>query len=289
MFLRTLVSAVMNLRVPWNAGNFLTSCKPVSCSGRTLHHGVSNHLCSYIPHALYFYCTVLYFRIFSASFLITFLFPEITTSISIHVPFSLSRIIMSGLMLVIVLSVWTCWFYNMVPLPPWLVSTDFRTCSYQCFCPIVPLFPCICWSVVVHTLYHVFLCKVLLPVLGMLILRCLLSRHIVGKVCTCYLYLSSIVLSHNISFCYYYCYCCCYYWCLTKSAIHQTLLEWSNDGYGIQHTWEKGWEELKFQNVTEILNNSIPTCINWVAECKLKSRTGSIGQCIAEFHTSRIT
>ena len=38
---RTLVSAVMNLRVPWNAGNFLTSCKPVSCSGRTLHHGVS--------------------------------------------------------------------------------------------------------------------------------------------------------------------------------------------------------------------------------------------------------
>jgi len=39
---RTLVSAVMNLRVPWNAGNFLTSCKPVSCSRSTLHHGVSN-------------------------------------------------------------------------------------------------------------------------------------------------------------------------------------------------------------------------------------------------------
>ena len=38
---RTLVSAVMNLRVPWNAGNFLSSCKPVSCSGRTVHHGVS--------------------------------------------------------------------------------------------------------------------------------------------------------------------------------------------------------------------------------------------------------
>ena len=38
---RTLVSAVMNLRVPWNAGNFLTNCKPVSCSRRTLHHGVS--------------------------------------------------------------------------------------------------------------------------------------------------------------------------------------------------------------------------------------------------------
>jgi len=38
---RMLVSAVMNLRVPWNAGNFLTSCKPVSCSRWILHHGVS--------------------------------------------------------------------------------------------------------------------------------------------------------------------------------------------------------------------------------------------------------
>ena len=38
-----LVSVVMNLRVPWNAGNFLTSCKPVSFSRRTLHHGVSKY------------------------------------------------------------------------------------------------------------------------------------------------------------------------------------------------------------------------------------------------------
>ena len=37
---RTLVSAVMNLQVPQNAGN-LSSCKPVSFSRRTLHHGVS--------------------------------------------------------------------------------------------------------------------------------------------------------------------------------------------------------------------------------------------------------
>jgi len=37
---RALVNAVMNLRVPYNAGNFLTSCKPVSFS-RTLQHGVS--------------------------------------------------------------------------------------------------------------------------------------------------------------------------------------------------------------------------------------------------------
>ena len=40
---RTLVRAVMNLPVPWNAGNFLTSCKPVSFSRRTLHHGVSKY------------------------------------------------------------------------------------------------------------------------------------------------------------------------------------------------------------------------------------------------------
>ena len=37
----TLVSAVMNLLVPWNAGNLLTSCKPVNFSRRTLHHAVS--------------------------------------------------------------------------------------------------------------------------------------------------------------------------------------------------------------------------------------------------------
>ena len=48
---RTLVSAVMNLRFPWNAGNFLTSCKPVSFSRRTLHHGVSK---SSQSGALYF-------------------------------------------------------------------------------------------------------------------------------------------------------------------------------------------------------------------------------------------
>ena len=41
------------------------------------------------------------FRIFSASFLITLLSPEIATSIYIHVPFSLSRIIMSGLCIII--------------------------------------------------------------------------------------------------------------------------------------------------------------------------------------------
>ena len=47
----------------------------------------------------------LYFRIFSASFSIMFLSPEIAMSINVHVLFSISWIIMSGLLLGIVLSV----------------------------------------------------------------------------------------------------------------------------------------------------------------------------------------
>jgi len=37
---RALVKEVMKFRVPLNAGNILTSCKPVSFSGRTLFHSV---------------------------------------------------------------------------------------------------------------------------------------------------------------------------------------------------------------------------------------------------------
>jgi hypothetical protein len=36
-----VVNAVMNLWIPQNAGNFLTSRGPVSFSGRTQLHGVS--------------------------------------------------------------------------------------------------------------------------------------------------------------------------------------------------------------------------------------------------------
>jgi hypothetical protein len=39
---QAIVNAVMNFRVPLNAGNFLTSYKPVSFSRRTLLHGISN-------------------------------------------------------------------------------------------------------------------------------------------------------------------------------------------------------------------------------------------------------
>jgi hypothetical protein len=38
---RASVNAVINLRVPQNAGNFLTSLEPVSFSRRSLLHGVS--------------------------------------------------------------------------------------------------------------------------------------------------------------------------------------------------------------------------------------------------------
>jgi len=50
----------------------------------------------------------LYFKIFLASFLITFLSPGIAMSINMHVLFSLSQIIMSVLLLETVLSVCTC-------------------------------------------------------------------------------------------------------------------------------------------------------------------------------------
>jgi hypothetical protein len=49
------------------------------------------------------------------------------------------------------------------------------------FCPVAPLFPCICSIVFAHSLYHAVLLIVLLPVLGMLLLYGLLSHdfHIV--------------------------------------------------------------------------------------------------------------
>jgi hypothetical protein len=82
---------------------------------------------------------------------------------------------MSGLLLGMVLSVWSCWFYSMVTLPFWPVSTDFGTCSYQCFlsnCTPVSLhmLKCSC----AHTHYRFFLCTVLLPVWGMPLLLLLL-------------------------------------------------------------------------------------------------------------------
>jgi hypothetical protein len=41
---RALVNAVMNFWVPQNAGNFLTSCKPVNLSKRTLLHDLQSDI-----------------------------------------------------------------------------------------------------------------------------------------------------------------------------------------------------------------------------------------------------
>jgi hypothetical protein len=86
---------------------------------------VLNSVLQYITRSLYF-------RIFLASVLITFLSPEIATSINRHVSFLLSRSMMSALLLGMRLSVFTCWLRNMVTLLSWLVSIDFGICSSQC-------------------------------------------------------------------------------------------------------------------------------------------------------------
>jgi hypothetical protein len=55
--------------------------------------------------------------------------PEIATPINIRVTLSLSRILMSGLLLGMVVSVCLCWFHSsMITLLPWTVSTNFGTC-----------------------------------------------------------------------------------------------------------------------------------------------------------------
>ena len=67
------------------------------------------HFYFYIPHVLYFYGKAFKFQNrFLASFLITFLSPEIAISINIHVPSSLSQIIMTSLLLGMVLLICTC-------------------------------------------------------------------------------------------------------------------------------------------------------------------------------------
>jgi len=79
---RALVTAVMNLRDPQNAGNFLTSWKPVSFSRRTLLHGVSKELSKLLPsgHSL----TLALLRVFNAPGTLSdtplgVIWPELTT------------------------------------------------------------------------------------------------------------------------------------------------------------------------------------------------------------------
>jgi len=80
------------------------------------------------PSFLYFYWNN---WSFSASFLITFLFPEIARSFNTQVPFFIITdydfrfIVMDGPVGL------HCWFRNMATLFSWLVSTNFATCPNQ--------------------------------------------------------------------------------------------------------------------------------------------------------------
>jgi hypothetical protein len=76
----------------------------------------------------------------------------------------------SGLLLVVVLSVCTCWFHNTVTLTSRLVSTDFGTCWYQCsLSNPIPLFPVYDEGIPEDALHHVSLSIVLTAILCMLI------------------------------------------------------------------------------------------------------------------------
>ena len=104
-----------------------------------------------------------YFTFSSVSFFITFLSPEIVTSISMHVAFSLSWIITSGLLLRMVLSVCTVdsfmWLLRLLHLFL-LISAPADTGVFRL---ILATFPRTCWSLFEHKLHHVDLCVVLLP------------------------------------------------------------------------------------------------------------------------------
>ena len=68
----------------------------------------------------------LYFKIYSTSFLITFLYPGIETSINMHVPFFLlSRIMISGLLLVITIII------LLLLLSSSHICTEMRECLSQ--------------------------------------------------------------------------------------------------------------------------------------------------------------
>ena len=129
-----------------------------------------------------------YFTIFWAYFLTIFLPLEISTSIDIHVPFSLFRIIMSSL----------CGCVRLHFLL--FVTTNFSNCAYQCslsdFTPIsFNMLQCSS----AHTL-SCLMCTGLLPVMSMVILCVLLSHQIVDITCIFYLFLFVIFLLHDILF-----------------------------------------------------------------------------------------
>ena len=143
----------------------------------------------------------LYFRILSASFFITFLSPEIATSINVHVPVSLSWIMMPSLLVRMVLFVCSYWFHNMLTLPSWLVSNDCGTAySFQCslfhFTPVsLHLIKC-GW---VHTLSCLFMYCSFVSI-GHADMMCSTVSSNCLRVCVFCLFLFVIFLSHYVWF-----------------------------------------------------------------------------------------
>jgi hypothetical protein len=98
---------------------------------------------------IYIMRSLLYFKIYSASFFIILLSPGIATYVNMHVSFLLSRITISSLLLGRVLSVRTCWLRNMITLASWHVSTLVHGyTSVRCLISLLSL--CICQSVAEH-------------------------------------------------------------------------------------------------------------------------------------------
>jgi hypothetical protein len=100
---------------------------------------------------------------------------------------------MSGLFLGMVLPVCTCRVHNVVTVPPGVVSAHFGTWSHNYSLVIVPQF-------LAHTLRHVSLWTILLPVLRTLMLSDLLLRQNLDIICICYLILFVIFLLYDILF-----------------------------------------------------------------------------------------
>jgi len=118
-------------------------------------------------HVCYFYGKAFKFLNLFWLFLILFLSPEIAASINIHVPSSLSWIMMSSLLLGMVLLICTCWFHDIATLPSWPVSTNFGICSLYSLHYFTPISLHMLKCSSAH--YHVSLCTVLLPILDMMI------------------------------------------------------------------------------------------------------------------------
>ena len=129
-------------------------------------------LCLHATCTMFLLIRSFYFRIFSASLLITFLSPDTAISNNMYVPFAPSKATYCW--------GWSCQFAHVDSII-WLLYLQnlflliLVHAHTSVHCLILHPFPWICKSLVQNTHYHVPLCIVLLPILGMLI--CVLLSH----------------------------------------------------------------------------------------------------------------